>query len=319
MRSRLRRPLLLALLAAALAGCECPKALVSLDQLVTEYNANADGLPRLRAQVQMSVTIDTPDGPPITWRSGSPTCLLLLEKAARKAGPHDFVLIGREMAGVELFRTGSSSTEGVYYFWFRFGEQGGAWFGRHANAGAPAVAGLPIDPMQLLGVLAVCRLPSEPDGLPGVALGMQNAPPDDCAYVVTVIDRQPGTNRLLLKREMFFRWNDEHPRRPYKVNLLDPAGRRLMTAHLKDYKPIDVSELDEIPDTEPVMPTDIELVSNPFPGVATSVQRIHLVLSEMTAADIWLPSACEFKPPAGLPIIDVDRPGGTPPAERTEE
>ena len=32
--------------------------------------------------------------------------------------------------------------------------------------------------------------------------------------------------------------------RPYKVNLFDAVGRRVMTAHLKNYKPIDVSDLD---------------------------------------------------------------------------
>ena len=326
----------------AVGGCveQCPKTLLSLDELIGEYNANADAVPRLWARVRMSVTLDVPDAPAFTWRSGSPTCLLLLRKAPRKlgldpaelsalprplrvlllrkaperTGPHDFVLIGRETVAVELFRIGSSTEQGVYYFWYRLGERAGAWFGRHAAAGAPGARSLPIDPMQLLGVLAVCPLPDDPERLPAVAVGMQNTP-GDCAYVLTLIDRQPVTGRLLLKREIYFRWSDKEPPRPYKVNLLDSAGRRVMTAHLKHYAPIDVSELDDPPDRQPVMPTDIEIVCNPFQGTETLVRRIHLELSEMTAEDKWDRAACDFKPPAGAPVVPVDPP--TRPLART--
>ncbi len=305
--------LLVALLAAG--GCEpCPEKLLSLDELVGEYNANAEAVPRLWARAEMSVTIDAPNTPAFTWRSGSPTCLLLLKKGPKKLGPHDFVLIGRETAAVELFRIGSSTEQGVYYFWYRFGDRGGAWFARHA--GAPGARQLPVDPMQLLGVLAVCALPQDATRLPAVVVGMQNTP-GDCAYVVTLIDRQPVTNRLLLKREVHFRWSDTEPPRPYKVNLFDSAGRRVMTAHLKNYAPVDCRDLDDPPDHQPVMPTDIEIVRNPFPGVETFVRRIHLILSEMTAQDKWDRAACDFKPPAGTAVVPIDSPsrprdGGRP-------
>jgi hypothetical protein len=85
------------------------------------------------------------------------------------------------------------------------------------------------------------------------------------------------------------------------VDLFDAAGRRVMTARMKCYRPIDVSELDDPPDVVPVMPTQIEIVANPFPGVKTFIKRIHLVLSEMTAEDKWERSACDFEPPAGIP------------------
>jgi hypothetical protein len=341
-RSAANTPLLL-LVALAIGGCKpCPEKLLSLDELIGRYNANADAVPRLWARAEMSVSLAAPGAAAFTWRSGSPTCLLLLKKGreklglapaellalprplrvllkkrAKKLGPHDFVLIGRETAAVELFRIGSSTEQGVYYFWYRLGDRGGAWFGRHAGTDAPGVRQLPIDPMQLLGVLAICALPEDPTRLPAVAVGMQNTP-GDCAYVVTLIDRQPVTGRLLLKREVYFRWSETEPPRPYKVNLIDSAGRRIMTAHLKSYTPIDCSELDDPPDSDPVMPSEIEIVCNPFPGVETFVRRIRLKLSEMTAEDKWDRDACDFQPPAGIRAVSVDSPArpraGKPPA-----
>ena len=308
-----RRPACILLPAVALlaaAGCQpCPEKLVSLDQLVAEYNANADAVPRLWARAKLSVTLADADGASFTWGSTSPLAanngLLLLAKGREKLGPHDFVLIGRETLAVELFRLGSSTAEGVYYLWFRLGDRGGAWFGRHAYAGAPGIRQMPIDPMQLLSVLGVCALPEDATRLPAVAVSMQTTP-GDCAYVVTYVDRQPVTGRILFQREVYFRWSNTEPRRAYKVNLLDPAGRRVMTARLKDYRPIDVSELDDPPPAQPIMPTNIEIVSNPLPGVKVSVKRIHMVLSEMTTKDIWERQQCRF---------DAARPGEIVPVQ----
>ena len=294
----------------SVGGCfDCPDTLVTLDELVGEYNANADAVPRLWARAKIAVSLRAEDGLEITWGSTSsmatPNGLLLLWKR-RPLGPHDFVLIGRETAAVELFRLGSNTRRGEYYFWFRFGGRGGAWWGHLDRAGAPGVRGLPIDPMQLLSVLSICRLPDDPTALPAVAMSMQNKR-DDCAYVVTYIDRQAVSGRVLLMRELFFRWSDEKPRHPYKINLLDPAGRRVLTAKLSDYRPIDVSDLDDPPPFDPAMPTDIEIVCHDVGGLRTAVRRIHVVLSEMTAADVADPVATEFQPPPGVVPVEVDR------------
>jgi hypothetical protein len=300
-------------LLAAAAGCEppCPKKLVTLETLVREHNTNADALPRLWARAKLAVTLVHPDGWRFTWGSTAdralPNGLLLLAKGEDKLGPHDFVLIGRETLAVELFRLGSSTEEGKYYFWYRFGQRGGAWFGRHEFAGAPGVKHMPIDPTQLLSVLAVCALPADATKLPAVALSMQKDP-CDYAYVVTYLDRQPVTGRILFRREVHFRWSDTEPRRAYKVNLFDAAGRRVVTARMGDYRPVDVSDLDDPPAVAPVMPTDIEIVCNPFPGVEVFVERIHVVLSEMTAADIWERAACRLSSalPPGVRAVQVD-------------
>jgi hypothetical protein len=303
---------LFAILACGVPGCvlppPCPEKLVPLSELVRQYNMNADAVPRLWARADMSVTLAgaaTGVGD-FTWRSGSPTCLLLLAKGTDRLGPQDFVLVGRETAAMELFRLGVSTEQGEYYFWYRFGDRKGAWCGRTATAAAPGMAGVPLDPMQLLSVLAVCPLPADQTSIPAVVVGMRNTP-GDCAYVVTCLDRQPVSGRILLRREMFFRWGDQPPRRPYRVDLFDPAGRRVMTAELKDYRPIDVSKLDDRPPVQPDMPTDIDVAWNDQPGLRPLVRRIHMVLSEMTAEDKWDRSACKFVPPAGVVPVRVDR------------
>jgi hypothetical protein len=282
---------------------------VSLGELVARYNANADAVPRLWARADMSVTLDgaATGAGDLTWRSGLPTCLLLMTKGPDRFGPQDFVLVGRETAAMELFRLGVSTEQGEYYFWYRFGDRKGAWCGRTATAAAPGMGRVPLDPTQLLSVLAVCPLPSDQTSIPAVVLDMHNTP-GDCAYVVTCLDRQPVSGRILLRRQMFFRWSDDQsPARPYRVDLFDPAGRRVMTAELKDYRPIDVSKLDDPPAVKPEMPTDIDVVWNDQPGVKPLVRRIHMVLSEMTAEDKWPREACKFTPPSGVVPVRVDR------------
>ncbi len=302
--------LLLVLLAIATlalpAGCaECPDELVSVDQIVAAHNANAASVPRLWARVEMSVTLKPSGGPPMTWRSGSPTSLLLYRRGDDPAAGHDFVLVGRETAAVELFRMGSSTEQGLYYFWYKFGNRAGAWFGQNALAGAPGVKYLPIDPIQLLGVLGITPLPDEPGRLPAAALSMRNKP-GDCAYVVTVIERQPISNRVRFTREIVIPWAKDKPLRPRQVNIFDGSGRRAMTARLSNYRPIDVSSMDDPPAKSPLMPTDIEIVCNDLPGVDTFLRTIHLRLTKMTVEDKWLPEAVRFAPPAGTRTVQVD-------------
>jgi len=318
---RVHRPALLSVAAfmlAAISGCaRCPETFVSMQQLVGEYNANAAAVPRLWARAKLAVTVDR-DGMPYTWGSTSPLAspngLLLLGKGHRKTGPHNFVLIGRETAAVEMFRLGSNVAEGVYYLWYRLGQIGGVWWGRQEFAGAPGIEALPIDPNQLIAVLGICDLPDRFDAPPTVCMAM-DATPGQCAYVLTYMDRQPITGNILFRREMYFRWSDTQPRRPFKINIFDNDGRRVMTASLSKYEPIDSP--DAPPDTQlPVMPTDIELEWIAWPGRPAVIRSIHLVLSEMTTAERGDPEAASrlrANLPTGLPTTQVDAdvvPGG---------
>ena len=316
MRVRLRKATtLLVSLAGALllAGCppKCPETLLPLEEVIEQYNTNVAKVPQLWARVKLAIAFA---GEPLTWGSMllPPNGLLLAARGPNRLGPHYVVLIGKE-AGQQVFRLGSSPEEsfppggadkGIYYIWYRWGRRAGAWVGQHKYAGAPGIKELPINPNQLLAVLGIFEMPKDFTKLPTLALSMST---DPCAYVVTCIDRQPVTNRLLFQREVYFRWSDTEPPRPFRINLFAADGRRIMTAELKDYRTIDTADGS---DPRPVMPTDIHIEWVRWPGDPMQIRSIDLRLSEMTtdAAKASHKEACRFADglPTGLPVVLVD-------------
>ena len=297
----MKQAILIALAASASVplGCvECPKTSVPLGQLVAEYNANAAKVPSLWARARVTVKLKGVT----VLDSGTPNGLLLLFKGKSKTGPHDFVLVGKE-GPAELFRAGSSTIDGKYYFWGNFAGRGEARWGRNELAGAPGVEGMPIDPNQLLAVLSVCELPDDLTQPPTVAMTM-NAEPGKCAYVVTYVDRQPVSNRILFRREVLFHWDDEKPRRPFRVNFFDTEGRRVLTAELKNYAPVKTA--DDEAGQPPLMPTDV-LVEWIDPTTHEKPASVRLRLSKMDATGRGAREACVFDPPVGIPVIQVDR------------
>ncbi len=301
-------------LAAFQFGCpSCPPEAVSLNTLISEYNVNASRVLRLWAMARLKVTIiDKESGLPFTWDFGESGGVLLLAKGEDPYATKDFVLVGRE-SGQDVFRLGVDAAADVYYMWYKFGSRNGAWWGRNAFAGAPGIEAMPIDPNQLLAVLSVCELPARLVELPTVALTM-NAEPGRCAYVLSYIDRQPISDRILFKRHMYFRWEKDKPRRPFRVDFLDGDGRRIVTADLKDYRKIDTGKGAKGDPTAPVMPTDIRITWID-PKTHKKTANVHIVLSKMTTADKWDRQACAFDPPDGVPILQVDkdlRPGRFP-------
>jgi len=302
---RLDRAIAAALCAQALWACgcaRCPETRVSIDQLLEEYNANASAVRRLWARVRMEVTMADENGRTFTWGSATPNGLLILAKSPGRAGPPDFALIGLEM-GQQLFRVGSSSADGVYYCWYRFGSKGVAMWGRQKYAGAAGVSPLAIDPYQLLAVLGVCELPADLTTLPTVAMTMSRRP---CAYVLTYIGREPTSRRVVFRRETFFRWSDRRPRRPFLINFFSPDGRRVMTATMKKYRPIELADLDKPVAGPVVMPTDITIEAC---GREGPLRRIHMVLSEMTTARKWDPAELDFhrNVPPGIKKVQIDK------------
>ena len=288
----------------AFCGCtQCPKTHVSIDRLVREYNANAAAVPRLWARARMNITLADEKGRTATWGSATPNGLLVLAKSDNRLGPHDFALIGREV-GQEVFRVGSSLTERLYYCWYRFGDKGVAMWGRQELAGAPGIKALPIEPYQLLAVLGICELPPDLTKLPTVAMAMSRNP---CAYVLTYVDREPISNRITFRREMYFRWSDTEPRRLFLINFFSPDGRRVVTARLRDYRPIEITDVKRLPSGPVVMPTDITI--EVCGSQDSAIRRIHMVLSKMTTADKWQRAAVHFAEnlPPGIKKVQIDR------------
>ncbi len=280
-----------------LGGCtqQCPKASVPMDQLVAEYNANAQKAPQLYARVEISLHLVAPDGRASDW-SGDGT--LLMEKGDNKLGPHYFVVSGRE-SGQDLFRLGCDPSDDVYYLWYHFGGKGQLWRGRQSVAGAPGVR-MPLDPNQLLSVLAITQLPDDFRKLPTVCMTLQDDPgtrcaPRPCSYVLTYIDRQALSDRITSQREMYFAWSDTQPRRLFQVSFIDAAGRRAMNATVGNYQEVETGDNDR-----PLMPTEIS-VSWPQTG-----SWIRLKLSKMNITKGQPREACKLVPPGGVTVNDVD-------------
>ena len=304
------RALTLTLAAAmlALAGCPepCPDRMVPLHSLVGAHNANASRVPQLWARAKVRATFENPDGGfPLVVGSVSslaaPNGLLMLAKGDDPLGPHHFVLIVREMAGVELFRLGVSPDEGVYYFWYSFGDESAAYVGQSELAGAPGTRTLAVDPNDLLSVLGVCELPREFTQLPTVAMTMDRTP-GHCAYVLNYLSHRPVTHQILITRQMRFRWSAKQPRDLTAVRFRDANGVETMTAEMSDYQTIDAGQDVIAPGR---MPTRIRIT---WPA---SDSEIRIVLSEMTTEDKWDPAICRFRdhlPPAITDdrIVDVD-------------
>ena len=282
--------------------CPATETIVPVEQVIAEYNANASRAAQVWAKAKIEITVPQL-GIPLSWGSTDPDAepnglLMLGKNAANKLGPHDFGLVGRD-TGVDVWKIGCSTVDKVYYLWSGMGAETTFMFGRIALAGAPGVKGLPIDPLQVSSVLGICELPGDLTRPPMVAQTM-SVTPGQCAYVLTYIDRQPITNHLLARREVYFRWSDGEERRPFMVKLFDNRGVRVMTAAVKDYARIKLVD-DEDEATGPVMPTDIRIS---WPGKGT---KVHIVLDRMNdhkgLPDQWC------KSPAGpfKKIIQVDR------------
>jgi len=264
-----------------IAGCKkpCPEKFVSLTKLVDEYNLNARKVKTLWCRVRIRITITDEKGRSISWGSTSPLSLpnglLCLEKMRSDPSQVNFVLIGREMS--ELFRIGIDAKNDLYYLWFNVGKASGAWFGRCKYAGAPNVKAMPIDPTQLVEILSITMLPPpEPNTLPAVVMTLENEP---CAYVVRYLAPQPITGHLKIWREMYFKWSDTEPRRPFRIKIYDTAGLCRVVAEVKDYKPIRQGW--EYPQNAPVIPIDIHITWPAIPNIQPA-SSLHMKLSEMT-------------------------------------
>jgi hypothetical protein len=262
-------------------GCPpqtCPTQFRTQEQLVAHYNANAAKAPRLWARATVGAHLVDDKGRSVDWGSTllAPNAILALAKNELGALlPPDFVLIGSE-TGQEIFRLGVSTADATYYLWTNLGENSGGMYGRIKFAGAPGAAAIPINPLDLSSVLAITELPENSSQPPAVLMRLSDKP-GQCAYVLTYIDRQSVTGKIVARRDIYMNWDADanRPVRPFRVDLLDEVGRVAMTASLKSYKPVHLAG-EEVGEADlPVMPTDIEIA---WPKTGS---RIHIVLSEM--------------------------------------
>lgn len=264
------------------AGCrlEHPpiETLVTMSQVISEYNSNAAKVPRLWARAQIVMTYrENPNEVGISWGStmDDPNGLLMLKKTANPDAPKDFMLQIQEL-GERFGQLGMSTVDGAYYFWLNIGGERKCSWGHLKLAGAPGIVGMPIDPTQLLAVLGVCELPADQTRPPFVGQTISFDPP---AYVLTFIDRQPVTGKFKFRREIYFRWSQTKARRPFMVKIFNDLGLVVLTAEMKDYREIAIEGINDDAGPAPVMPTDIKLTWH------ETGSELHLVLSEMTTIE----------------------------------
>jgi hypothetical protein len=230
-----------------------------------------------------------------------PNALLLLFKDPNAPlAPADFVLSIRE-TGEEIGRLGSSRQQGVYYIQSALGDDGRTYWGRHKYAGAPGVT-IPLDPLQLIAALGVTELPEDLTQPPAVGLEISDHP---CEYVLTTIDRQPVTGRVLFRRKIHVPWDPDKPRRPNKVVFLDNGGKPIVHAELSGYEPIGDG------DAAAVVPTDVSVTWRHWPRTAEdkyAETRLRIVLSEVRTEG-GHPDACllDFDALDPATTIQVDR------------
>lgn len=256
------------LAAGVVTACQpeyvCPpmNTVKSVDEIVAGYNKNASRVPRLWARVDVNIKLRKKPGDlPLLWNCDG---IVMLDKRENPAIVPDFKLVLKE-AGQRIGQIGTSTVDKVYYMWSKMGDNRSCYYGETRLAGAPDIDEIPIDPIQLLSVLCVRELPADFTRAPFVTQSISTNP---CAYVLTYIDRQPVTNRFLARREIYFERRAKKdksgnliflPCRPFMVKIFDNKGRLTFKATMKDYKPIELEDVDDDLPGEPEMPTTINL------------------------------------------------------------
>jgi hypothetical protein len=316
-----------------------PATLVDRETLIAEHNDNAARLPFVMARGKVTVSWRDPSG--LTIPSTFDATVLLGKNPRVATGPHNFALSAREV-GQTVFRMGTSLAEDIYYLWYRLGDRQGGLVGRLSLAGAPGVAGLAIDPTQVVAALGITEFSEDLTRLPveglrvrfdreayirewkargGLGDPCQPVGFESSAYVLTTIDRQPVSGHLVFRRETWFNWSPDPntPRRAFLVKVLDARGRDVMTARLNRWRAVDLSELESPPDPAPTMPTDIRIEfappSDPQRKAQGYVRALRLDLGELIAADLDYDAACGPRLPSDFDpdrLIVVDRDVLTP-------
>ncbi|MDP6046797.1 MAG: hypothetical protein QGG25_14410 [Phycisphaerae bacterium] len=295
---------LLSLFVIAIGGCAqpIPKTQVSLNELVSEYNANAKAVPMIAAYADIEYTMyheSTGVGLPL-W--SSPNGLLRMEKGPDPLGTHDMVMIGRELSR-QVMRVGTSRKDNVYYMWTLIPDPKAMW-GHMKLAGAPGIENLPINPTGLQVILGICQLPDGRSKSAGVTLRMDTTS-GRYAYVVGYISRQPVTDKLVVNKEFRFAWDEKRPnglseffwgkqkpRRLEEVNFYDMNGRKVVSAQVGDYKPVEIDPEAAQPKIAPIMPTRIRITW--FNKRQQKTSSVLLRLSQMTTEKQWETDVCDF-------------------------
>jgi len=282
-------------------GCVPPETSVDSARLLKNFDENADKLPYFKAEGTLTVKAYA-DGWFRVFKRSEDFTVLLAKDPENPAGPCDFALYVLDL-GEPVMGMGSSTVDGMYYMFIGFGQSGMCNVGRTALAGAPGIEGMSLDisaaagsdkspgkgkkldinPLQLVSAFAVIPPSNDLTSMPGAILQMQGDHwPFE--YILTCIDRQGSTQRIVPLHRMIFDWKkDVEPRLPRRIEYLDPNGVWVMTAKIRKYKPVDVADFPNPPQDPPVMPSEIIYT---WRNARSGKKMITLTLE---LSDVWAP------------------------------
>jgi hypothetical protein len=252
-----------------------PSPVLALDEITAHYNNNAGRIPRLWTRVNLWVSYKTGAATVFSYGSVSPLAtpnaiLLLAKRGSDDAGDRiDFLLYGHELTNT--FRAGIESSSGLYYFWSPLLRPPQGWYGHLQCSDASVTSQIPVDPTQLVEILAITRLPpANASECPVVTMTLDE---ESNAYVIHYIGRQARTRQTRITREMYFHWKDASMGRPFRIRIFDANGLPRVTADLAGYR--EVADADGLA----MIPTELQLRWPSIRGVQNECE-MRLVLTD---------------------------------------
>jgi len=257
--SWIRSAVLLCLAVVVLGGCGGKSAEIkpyfgnteTIDELVTDVNANVEPLPTLWAKGDFDATIV--DHGHKTSVNG--TAYLM------HARPQQMLFIGKADVLGEVFRMGSGPDK----YWVTVkGDTDTCWWGTYANLDRVDAGQIPVRPDLVEAVLGLDSIETDLTRQPCPVMRFNN---DQRAYML--VWNVKGPDRWLAQKEI---WYDLETKLPRLVNLFDANGRVVLSAYLADHKPVNMGDAATQLSAAPMVATSYRLF---FPDSGSTL-RLHL-------------------------------------------
>jgi hypothetical protein len=193
----------------------------TVDQLVTDINANVEPLPTLWAKGDFDATIVDHGHK----NSVSGTAYLM------HARPQQMLFIGKADVLGEVFRMGCGP--GRYWVTVK-GDTDTCWWGSFANLDHVDQSAIPVRPDLVEAVLGLDSIDTDFTRQPCPVMRFNN---DEQAYMI--VWNVKGPDRWLAQKEI---WYDLDSKLPRLVNLFDANGRVVLSAYLSDHKAVQMDD-----------------------------------------------------------------------------
>ena len=234
----------------------------TIDELVTDINANVEPLPTLWAKGDFDATIVDHGHK----NSVSGTAYLM------HARPEQMLFIGKADVLGEVFRMGCGPDK----YWVTVkGDTDTCWWGTFANLDRVDQSAIPVRPDLVEAVLGLDSLDTDLTRQPCPVMRFNN---DQRAYMI--VWNVKGPDRWLAQKEI---WYDVDSKLPRLVNLFDANGRIVLSAYLSDHQPVQMDDSAtqpaSVPRSAPRVATNYRLF---FPDSGSTL-RLHLTQLKLSS------------------------------------